>query len=142
MLCSRQKKFSTTTVGASGVDAYIKGLQKVGTMPLPLERFSLPFDHVARHDFKRIPGYSGFVPGDKCKEKVTMMENGRMTERLGNILSRNIGSSLFGGAYVDSTMPRSVADEIYSYKVNPEPLTQFSRVRTDVWPTVKDMFTE
>ena len=25
--------------------------------------------------------------------------------------------SLFGGAYVDSMMPRSIADEIHSYKV-------------------------
>lgn len=124
----------------SGVDAYIKGLQKVGSMPLPMERFSLPFDHIDRHNFERIPGYSGFVPGDKCKEKVHMMENGRVTERLSQILSRNIGSSLFGGAYVDGGMPRTVNDEMWSYKVNPEPLTQFSRVRTDVWPTVKDMF--
>lgn len=136
----RTKNLGGTEKAFSGVDAYIKGLQKVGTMPLPLERFSLPFDHVERHNFDRIPGYSGFVPGDKCKEKVHMIENGQVTERLGAILSRNIGASLFGGAYVDSCMPRSVSDEMCSYKVNPEPLTQFSRVRTDVWPTVKDMF--
>lgn len=122
----------------SGVDAYIKGLHKIGSMPLPMDRSQLPFDHVERHDFHRIPGYAGFCPGDKCKEKVPMMRNGEHTERLGQLLSRNVGS-LFGGAYVDAAMPRTVNDEIWSYKVNPEPLTQFSRVRTDVWPTIKDV---
>lgn len=123
----------------SGVDAYVKGLRKIGSMPLPMERSKLPFDHVERHDFHRIPGYAGFCPGDKCKEKVNMMHDGQDTERLGQLLSRNVGGSLFGGSYCDILMPRTVNDEIWSYKVNPEPLTQFSRVRTDVWPTVKDV---
>jgi len=124
----------------SGVDCFIKGLRKIGTMPPPEDRDQLPFDHVERHNFHRIPGYAGFCPGDKCKEKVNMMYDGSETERLSQLLSRNLSTSL-GGGYLDAAMPRSVNDQIWAFKVNPEPLTQFSRVRTDVWPTVKDTIT-
>lgn len=125
----------------SGVDAYIRGLKKIGSMPVPRERQRLDFDNYDQHDFHRIPGYAGFVPGDKCKESVTMMRNGTETARLGALLSRTQGGVLSGGGYVDAPMPRTVNDEIWSFKVNPEPLTQFSRVRTDVWPTAKDSMT-
>jgi len=126
--------------GFSGVDQYIRGLQKIGSMPVQEPREALPFDHTMRHDFHRIPGYAGFCPGDKCLEKVTMMRNGPQTARLGQLLSRNLGN-VYGGGFVDAPMPRTVADEVWSYKINSEPLTQFSRVRTDVWPTVKDTIT-
>merc|ERR1712072_809477 len=84
----RHKRGGQAEKGFSGVDAYIESLKKVGSMPVSQDRQQLPYDHVERHNFHRIPGYTGFVPGAKCKESVTMMRNGAETERLGQLLSR------------------------------------------------------
>jgi len=126
----------------TGVDAYIHGLRDIGSMPefSPQTDAASPFTHVNRHNFHRIPGYAGFVPGDKCKEEVNIVNDGRETQRLSHLLSRNLGK-MYGGGYVDDQMPRTISDEMHGFKTNPELLHQFSRTHTDVWPTLKDVAT-
>ena len=96
----------------SGVDAYIKGLKKIGSMPLPLERSQLPFDHVGHHDFNRIPGYQGFVPGDKCKEKVAD------TLVIGSVLSPEHASQILQ-PYMCACCCNTVHCQVAAAMVNP-----------------------
>merc|ERR1711865_311884 len=139
---TRHRPIGRSDNAYTGVDAYIHGLRDIGTMPQfhPQTVAGSPFTRYERHNFHRIPGYAGFVPGAKCKEEINLVDGGSETSRLSHLLSRNLGG-LYGGGYVDDQMPRTISDEMHGFKTNPEMLMQFQRTHTDVWPTIKDVAT-
>ena len=88
------------------MDAYVHSLQDIGSMPTfhqPGEED--PFCRTKRHDFYRIPGYAGFVPGAKCKEPVDLARDGQYTERLSHLLSRSISSMHCSCVSLGTTSP-------------------------------------